>query len=227
MMQSVFVVAAVGAAASFASAATLADIAITEVYTGTTGEDGTADWIEITNFGTGSVTLDGLIFDDVSASTTAGDVIPTVTIAQGESIILLIDIGSNATPQEIADEIADFQSVWDVPTVQVIATDGGGFGQGGDSAFILQPNGDIVTGATFGASTDGFTFEFLPFGNINTPVLSSIGTNGAFESNAFFNDDIGGANNSITLVGSPGTIPTPGALALAGIAGLGAARRRR
>jgi len=51
--------------------------------------------------------------------------------------------------------------------------------------------------------------------------------NGAYESNAFFNDNLGLPGDQATLIGSVGTVPTPGSAALLLTGGLVGLRRRR
>ena len=64
-----------------------------------------------------------------------------------------------------------------------------------------------------------------PAGNQSESVL---GVDGAYQSAFFFNDSVGqGPDFMISLVGSPGFVPAPGAVALLAMGGLVGARRRR
>lgn len=214
-----------------ASAAQFDDLAITEVYSGISGPDGTEDWFEITNFGTSSVLVDGVFFDDDSASINGADLLPTFTLAAGESAVVLTNIGDNATEADFDAAIAEFQSIWNVPSVQVFAVSDGGFGGGGDEAYLIVDNGtedgEIVTGVLFGSNGTLSTFDFVG-ASVAAPSLSVFGVNGAFESASFDNDnDAFGGGPTVSLIGSPGLVPTPASAALLGLGGLAAARRRR
>lgn len=193
---------------------------ITEAYTGISGPDGSADWIELTNFGNSAVSLDGLFYDDESADIAAGGDLPNIDLGAGESIVILVDLDAGT----IGDEIADFEAVWGTG-INVIGLEGGGSLSGsGDTAFILDAMSNLIDFVnTPGAlSGDLQTIEFDVDGNA---VLSQLGVNGAFESNLFDNDRFGGTQ--VRLIGSPGVIPAPSAFAALGLGGLVAARRRR
>ncbi len=73
----------------------------------------------------------------------------------------------------------------------------------------------LVHNISFGGAFNGITFSNPSGASGLVNTLSSVGVNGAFTSVA------GGE------VGSPGLIPTPGAVALLGVAGLVSGRRRR
>ncbi|QDT67528.1 hypothetical protein MalM25_04270 [Planctomycetes bacterium MalM25] len=197
------------------------NLQITEVYAGITGEDGTPDWFELTNLGDMSISTGGLFYDDESADPAVNAPLDDFTLAPGESAIFLQD-------GEAAD-IALFESVWGAGINVGIAAGGGGLSQNGDAVFIFDSNVlDANTNIIDSVSFDGFggtaTLEFTPAGVGTTSV---VGVNGAYESNAFFNDNIGDAQNMITLVGSPGfAVPEPTAALLAALAACGFAARR-
>lgn len=221
-----FALAAVIAAAGTAHAS----FEVTEFYAGVTGEDGTNDWFEIYNPGPGAVDTGTLFWDDDSPNASDGATLDSFTLQPGEIAIFLVadslsDFGDDSAENAAADVIEQFRNVWgNVPNVGI--TNGGG---------NLSQNGDSINLSTDG----GTTFPFnLPFAgsdtdnsattdNVSGLTLSSVGVNGAYVSNPFFNNNIGGAEERVTLVGSPGLIPTPGTAALLGLAGLAAARRRR
>lgn len=196
-----------------------ADLLITEIYAGVTGEDGTEDWFEVTWTGAGTFDTGTLFYDDESADPTVNAAMSSFILNTGESAIFLIDAGDA--------EVLTFQTVWGSVDNVGFTTGGGGLSQNGDSVFVFDGN---TAGANEIASVafDGFsgtaTLEFDAAGNSS---ISQIGVNGAYASNPFFNDNIGGANNEIFLIGSPGAVPTPGAVALLGLGGLLAGRRRR
>jgi hypothetical protein len=194
---------------------------ITEVYAGVTGEDGTEDWFELTNFGPGPISTGGLFYDDESADPTVDAPLTDFTLDVGERAIFLQ--GGNAT------DIADFVAIWgDVLNVGV-AAGGGGLSQNGDEIFIFDGNiagAGIVESVSFGSgfANQGATISFDVAGNASLTQLSDPG---AYESAMFFNDNIGGDDEMISIIGSP-PIPEPATagLLVAGAVGLLARRRR-
>lgn len=214
------------AIAGIAAAGLSADLRITETYVGVTGEDGTPDWIEITNFGAAQ-TISGLYFDDTGPNLGQAGLIPDFTIGAGESIIVLTETAD----ADLAAEAANFEAIWNSGAQIVNAAGGGGLSQDGDEAYIgLDVGGSfqIIDGLVFGSVATANTSTWEDIDGLGGAIqLSNLGVNGAYESNPFFNDNIGGLDEQITLIGSPGVIPTPGAAALLGVAGLAAIRRRR
>ena len=212
--------------AAFAGAATFASVAsgniyISEVYAGMTGEDGTEDWFELTWTGAGTFDTGTLFYDDGSADPTVNASLTSFILNTGESAIFLIDSG--------AAEVSQFATVWGNVANVGVTTDGGGLGQSGDSVYLFDGN---TAGANVVATVDtpGYngnevaTFQYDVNG---VASFSTLGDAGVFESNAFFNDNIGGPSEMITLLGSPGVVPAPGAVALLGLGGLVGSRRKR
>jgi MYXO-CTERM domain-containing protein len=216
--------------ASLAGAAS-ANIVITEAYSNGNGNAANtyqADWFELTNTGTSAVNISGWLVDDASNGTPVAQRLALrniTTINPGESVIF---IETNAAGSTDATVIANFRNAWfgTNPAAWLqIGTYGGsgiGLGTGGDSVNIFESAaGPRVTGIAFGTATLGVTFDnaaglgstTLPLPSVST--LSSVGVNGA-RTSLLGNE-----------VGSPGVIPTPGAVALLGLAGLAASRRRR
>ena len=201
-----------------------ADFRITEAYVGITGEDGTPDWIEVTNFGTMDGDTGLLWYDDESLSVAAGVQLPSFILSPGESAVFLV------TGDVTATSIDDFIAIWGpVPNLGA-AAGGGGLSQGGDVAGILLGDGTVV---------DTLAFPALPVDSVATIVdptgmgslaLAQDGVLGAYTSNPFFNDNLADAianGNLISLVGSPGVVPEPAAAVLVALAaGLVAPRRR-
>jgi len=228
-MQKLITCAAIVAFAGGA-AADLTDLRITEVYTGINGEDGTVDWFELTNLGGTDVSTANLWYDDSSNDAGENTMLPSITIPAGGSAVILID----AAPGDVATEIALFNDIWNYSgLIGAINPDGGSIGQGGDEVNIYTGNATgllpFLSVDTLSTSdTNAATIEYDVFGNGS---FSVDGVNGAYLSDAFFNDNEPGQGNgdSVQLIGSPGTaaIPAPGAAAVLGLAGVAGIRRRR
>lgn len=213
--------ALVGMAVSCSAAS--AALVITEIQAQTTS--GTAstingDWWELTNSGPGAVVLGGYQWadseDQLGGPTPQPNFFPAISIAPGESIIIL---------EEAAANEAAWRANWSVPaSLVILATDEmipspsvtdtfSGLSSGGDAVFFYDPAGMLIDSYVFGAITRGTTFEQDIFSN--DLGLSVIGENGAYRA----------ANGDI---GSPGfAIPAPGAASVMALAFVGAGRRRR
>ena len=200
-----------------ATAATAqAQLRFTEAMS-SSGTDGTADWFELTNLGSGAVDITGYKFDDGSYNIDRAVSLQGVTsIAAGQSVVFLETSSSAA--------IAAFRTFWgNIDSVVIGSYSGSGlsFSSGGDGLALFDAGGSQVTTEFFYSATTGFSFGFNP----TTSTFGALSANGSF----------GGFTSagSPTNVGSPGTIgaiPEPsayaalvGALALAGVA----LRRRR
>lgn len=193
---------------------------ITEVYIGLKGEDGTPDWIEVTNTGDMAGSTLGLYYDDESLDAGEAGNLPDVTLQPGASMILLtgVDFG------EEANDISNFHAIWGTSSGVYATNGGGGLSQDGDTAGLVLADNTVVDAVTYPGVDDFNTSTFDV--TSGSPVLSQVGVNGAYESNPFFNDNIGGPENEVTLIGSPLLIPEPATLTLLAIVGLAAIRRR-
>ena len=120
------------------------DLRISEIFSGQSGSDLTADWFEITNIGTTAwvqgVDAD-LFYDDESEDATTADAITGLSaIAPGESVIVLVD----------STDIAAFEAAWgdvrDLSNVQIGTIDSAaGLGGGGDAVTLFADHaGDGV-----------------------------------------------------------------------------------
>lgn len=209
-------------AATGIAAAGVPGVQITEVFTGLSGEDGTQDWIEVTWFGAGTFDTAGLVYDDSNPSLANGGQLTSFILNTGESaVFLLSDIPVDDLAYNTALE--EFAAIWGNVANVGLTNGGGNLGQGGDSANILDLNGNLVDSLAYEASGDLATFE-----RVGAVIrLSVAGENGAYTSAEFFNDNLGLPNDTATLVGSPGLIPAPAALAVLGMGGIAAGRRRR
>ncbi len=215
--------------ASFVALAgtTVAQVQITEIYPGITGEDGTNDWFEITNTSGANLDTGTLFWDDDDPDQADGATLDSFMLAPGESAIFLIadNLGDVTDDVNFSNVITEFESVWGAIANVGITNGGGNLSQNGDSVNISFDGGlTFPVNAAFGSgfANTGATIEFF-----GSPADSVLGVNGAFESLPFFNDNIGDANDQYTLIGSPGIVPAPASAALLGLGGLAAARRRR
>lgn len=153
----------------------------------------------------------------------AGLGIPLLRVAVGE--LVPEHAVEHAIDVTYGSAIAEFQSIWNYNGLIGLTNGGGALGQSGDiiNLFLASDSSFVTLAETPGALSGGLsTIDY-----VNGTALSMLGVNGAYESNAFFNDNLGLPNDSATLIGSPGTVPAPGALALLGLGGLMGARRRR
>lgn len=190
------------AATALFAASAQADLVITEAYGGMSGEDGTADWIEITNLGDSAVSGSGLFYEDESADEDDLTAINGLgDIGVGESVVVMIGTESDTD---------GFLEFWGILGVQVGWSDGSGLKEG-DTAWIYS-------------TADGF-FNSLTVSELEDPATTQFG--GGISTAA--NGVSVGLTEQGVMYGDPGsfTVPAPGALALLGLAGISARRRRR
>lgn len=211
------------AALTAAATAGTSGLQITELWTGLPGEDGTADWIEITWTGPGTLDTGTLFYDDSNPSVANGGQLDSFILNSGESAIFLQDSGPS--DDLFANAIEEFIAIWGNVSNVGYTNGGGGLGQGSDSANLLDAAGNILASLAYDSSGATATIEQLN-GVVRQSVL---GENGAYTSAEFFNDNDAFGNGVFfgSLVGSPGVVPAPAAFALLGLGGLTAARRRR
>ena len=208
---------AIGAIAVAASS-THAYIRVTEAMSAS-GSGGTNDWFEVTNYGSAAVDMTGFRMDDNSFNFANSVLLSGInTIGAGETVVFVESTSSSF-------DFAAFRTFWGgLSGVQVGFYNGSGagvsFSSGGDGVVVFNASGAEVTSrATFGAATTGSSFYFDLAPN-NTGIVSTVGTIGTqvtFQSGTPVNTGSLG-----TAIGVPG----PGALALLGLAGLAARRRR-
>ncbi len=198
-----------------------ADVYVSEIYGGLSGEDGTNDWFEVTYNGAGTFDTGSLFYEDDSADPTNAGAMTSFILSSGESAVFVL--GADAT------DLATFTSIWGAVANLGSATGGGNLGQSGDGVFLYDGNSagaTLVTSQSFTGdhNTTFATWEFDAMGNAQYSVD---GVNGAYTSASFFNDNLGLPNDEAALIGSPGAVPTPGTVALLAVGGLVGTRRRR
>jgi len=174
-----------------ASAQAQAVLRITEAMS-SSGTGGTADWFEVTNYGTAAADITGFKMDDDSFDFTRAVLLNGVTtIAPGESVVFVE--GAPST-------VAAFRTFWGfAESVQVGSYTGSGvsFSSGGDGVVIFNAANSEVTRVTFSAATTGRSFYYVynaagTMLSTGSPV-STPGSLGAFTS-----------ANPLGNVGSPG-----------------------
>ena len=158
------------------------------------GTGGTADWFEVTNYGTTAADITGYKMDDNSfSSSSAVSLTGVTTIAPCESVIFV----ESAAP---VTDLPAFRTFWGLAgSAQVGSYTGSGvsFGSSGDGAAIFNAANTLVSSVTFGPATAGRSFYYVynSAGTIlstGSPV-SAAGSLGAFTS-----------ANIVGNVGSPG-----------------------
>jgi hypothetical protein len=160
----------------------------------------TSDWWELSNLGTFPVNLQGFRFDDDHYSfSDAQTITNNLTIAPGESIVLVEDMSP-----------ADFRTWWGpqhLPAnLQIITYPEIGFSSDGDAIYLWNAAAnsvtDTVASVTFAAATKGVSFGYDPAANV-FGGLSVTNQNGAFV--AALNGDIGSPGTIINLPRFTGT----------------------
>ncbi len=221
--------ATVGATPDASAAYTLAvtpastgaiNLAITEAAPWSSGNSPVAaDWFEVTNFGTSSVSLIGWTMDDNSNSFAVSVPLNGITsIAPGESVIFIETSSSSG----LAAAAQAFVNVWFggiAPAgLQIGSYSGSGVGlsTGGDAVNLFDIGGTLRAAISFGVSPSGTplpTFDnSAGLDNAVISTVSVVGQNGAFV-----------AATDVNEIGSPGTVgggatPIVGITAVDGLA---------
>jgi uncharacterized protein YjiK len=183
------------------------NLAITEAAPWSSGNSPlAADWFEVTNFGTSSVSLVGWTMDDNSNSFAVSVPLNGVTsINPGESVIFIETTSSSG----LAAAKQAFVNLWFGGTapagLQIGSYSGSGVGlsTGGDAVNLFDNGGTVHAAITFGASPSGTPLPSFDnsagLNNITVSNLSVVGQNGAFT-----------AAQDANEIGSPGTVGTGG-----------------
>jgi hypothetical protein len=224
-------------ASSTALAQGLSTLRVTEAMS-SSGVGGTADWWEVTNYGSSAVGIAGWKFDDSSFAFANSVALNGVTsIAAGETVAFLetttLDSGSAAT------QVAAFRSFWggSASSAQIgyYAGSGISFSSGGDGLVLYDALGvETTPRVTFGAATSGasFYYSYDSTGNPTTSpntnaIVSAVGTidgQVTFLSATSLPQNTGSPGTAINAVPEPTSLAT---LACGGLLGLGFAARRR
>ena len=197
---------------------------ITEAMS-SSGVGGTADWWEVTNYGSSAVDITGWTFDDSTfASGTSVALNGVTSINAGESVAFLetttLDSGTVATL------ISSFRTFWggSAASAQIgyYAGSGISFSSNGDGIVMFSGTTETTPRVSFLAATAGSSFYYSydaagdPTTSPNTnAIVSTVGTlDGQI---TFASATISTAQN----IGSPGTavaaVPEPSAIALLAI----------
>lgn len=193
----------------FQASVTDADLVITEAMSDSAHASGLAngDWWELTNTGDSDIDLTGYYWDDDGAMGNDGALFGNIEIAAGESIVIVSE-----------DDSAAFEAAW-----------GGGFNAYGELDFTgpdtfsgLSSNSDqievwdsdpntnsdanLVASVSFGAATEGFSFEWDRLGNFLGQ--SAAGVHGAFQAIDDGEEGDRIPNDGIDI-GSPGVSVVP------------------
>jgi hypothetical protein len=213
MLRNALLVSSLSALAFVASAS--AGLRVTEAMS-SSGSGGTADWFEVSNYGTTAIDITGYKMDDNSfAFANAVALLGITSIAAGETVIFVE--GASTT-------VSGFRSFWGgLSGVQVGYYTGSGvsFSSSGDGLVVYNGSGSEVTQrATFGSATTGSSFYFESTGT-NPGVVSTVGTIGTQVTFA-----TSGNPGNVGSLGTALNIPAPGAVALVALAGLVARRRK-
>jgi hypothetical protein len=187
------------------------------------GGSPTGDFLEITNYGSSAISMSGWKMDDNSFDITKAVALNGITsIGAGESVIFIESAAGAA--------VNSFKSFWGGLTgVQVGYYSGSGTGlsSGGDGVILFNAAAAEATRVTFGAATAGKTFYWGynaatgvvdPSYNGLVSAVGTIGTQVTFTSSG----DTGSLGTAIGTL----AVPTPGAVALLGLAGLVSRRRK-
>ena len=205
--------------------AQISTLRITEAMS-SSGVGGTADWWEVTNYGSSAVDITGWKVDDSSFTSGSSVALNGITsISAGESVAFLetttLDSGTVATL------ISSFRTFWggSAASAQIgyYAGSGIGLSSNGDGLVMFSGTGAETTPrVTFGAATTGASFYYGydaagdPTTSPNTnAIVSTVGTIDG--QSTFASATISTAQN----IGSPGTavaaVPEPSSIALLAI----------
>lgn len=177
-------------------------LVVTEIWPGQVGDDLTADWFEITNFGTEAWTAGvdpDLFYDDESVDPGTADLINgIIDIQAGESVIVMIDDSTAVTT---------FREVWSldyqIDDIEVGWTDGAGLSQGGDAVALFlgtPPATNVIDLATYPNAPSGLSFDLI----LDTFSIAGVGRVEPGTNVAVATTVTAGSAGDESAVGSPG-----------------------
>lgn len=214
----------------------LAQLRISEVMS-SSGVGGTADWFEVTNYGSTPVTMTGARMDDNSFNFLSSvELLGVSSIAAGDSAVFI-----ETSTLDPAAEIAAFRTFWggDATGAPIGSYSGSGisFSSNGDGVVVFDSiGGELTPQTSFPAATAGSSFYWaynatgdFVYGSQSSGLVSTVGTLvGSDTSQVTFLSATALPQN----IGSVGTaavsVPEPAGLGLvaAGLS-LGLAARRK
>lgn len=147
-----------------------ADLVITEVMS-SSASTATADWFELTNTGSSTVSLSGLKMDDSSFSFGVAVAMAGLdAIGPGESVIFI---------EGSASAVSAFRTKWGSAFARVrvgtYSGNGVGLAGSGDGVVVYDASGNELTRQSFGSATAGVSFEWAS--NNSTSTLSAASDN--------------------------------------------------
>jgi hypothetical protein len=232
-------IAAAAAAMLVLPSPAFAQLRISEVMS-SSGVGGTADWFEVTNYGSSPVAMTGARMDDNSFTFLSSvELLGVSSIAAGDSAVFI-----ETSTLDPAAEVAAFRTFWggDATGAPIGYYSGSGisFSSNGDGVVVFDSiGGELTPQTSFPAATAGSSFYWaygptgdFVYGSQSAGVVSAVGTlaGSTFDQVTFLS-----ANALPQNIGSIGTaavsVPEPAGLGLAAaglsLAGLAARHRLR
>lgn len=174
------------------------------------------EYVEFTNVGGAAIDMSGWSYDDSSQLPGELDLSAFGVVQPGESVII-----TEATE-------AAFRTNWALaPSVQVIGEYTNNLGRA-DEINLYDNGGSLIDRLTYGDEV--FVGSIRTQGASGNPVsAAALGANDVFQWELSTVGDVYGSYAALTLeVGNPGIfVPAPASIALLGLGGLVAARRKR
>lgn len=213
-----------------------AQLRISEVMS-SSGVGGTADWFEVTNYGSTPVSMTGARMDDNSFTFLSSvELLGVSSIAAGDTALFL-----ETSTLDPAAEIAAFRSFWggSASTAAIGSYSGSGisFSSNGDGVVVFDSlGGELTPQTSFPAATAGSSFYWaygptgdFVYGSAAAGLVSTVGTLVGSDLSQVTYLSATALPQNIGSVGSAAvSVPEPSALGLtaAGL-GLAAIARRR
>ena len=214
-----------------ASGAASANVIFTEIFYNLNGsESGATEWVEIYNSGASDVDMSGWVYGDSQDNAFAGGFAAGTILGAGEVAVVTFQ------------QASVFQSIWgaDVRVINIDTTISlaNSASPTNETVALFDAGMNLIDQVNYETNSNGWpsgangaTISLLPSaldGSMNDMganwAITEVGINGGREA-LIVNPDI--SNASALDVSSAGVVPAPGAVALLGLGGLVAARRRR